>query len=162
RRRRSPPVPAPAPVRHTVRPVAVAADPRAARRRRTADAARPTAARGRHPADRALDPRRRTPPRRRPGPRAVIRIVQAVIALAAVWLGPEAHGYPHWQFSTGNTRCSNCHLSPTGGGLLSDDGREQAGEQLSSFGGDGALLHGIGRAPGWLVLGGDLRGAFVA
>jgi len=90
------------------------------------------------------------------------RIAALAVGLAVVLLSADAHGYPQWQFSTGNTRCSNCHLSPTGGGLLSDDGREQAGEQLSSFGGDGALLHGAaGHAPDWLVLGGDMRGAFL-
>ena len=90
------------------------------------------------------------------------RLACVGVALAVLIAGAgRAHGYPQWQFSTGNTRCSYCHLSPTGGGLLTNDGREDAGEQLSSFGGDGAWLHGLGRMPDWLTLGGDLRGAFV-
>ncbi len=84
-----------------------------------------------------------------------------VFALVLLGAAP-AYAYPQWQFSSGATRCSSCHFSPTGGGLLSDYGRDQAGEELSSFGGDGTLLHGVGRRmPDWLAVGGDLRGAFV-
>jgi len=86
-------------------------------------------------------------------------------AIALVWLlyaAAPAHAYPHWQFSSGTNRCSSCHYAPSGGGLLSDYGRYQAGDELSSFGGDGALLHGVGPTlPGWLDLGGDLRGALI-
>jgi hypothetical protein len=87
----------------------------------------------------------------------------ALLALVLVCLaGSVAHAYPQWQFASGTTRCGNCHFSPTGGGLLSSYGRDEAGEELSTFHGDGELLHGIGRAlPSWLSLGGDLRGAFV-
>jgi hypothetical protein len=85
-----------------------------------------------------------------------------LIALAILLGARAAHAYPHWQLSTGATRCNQCHFAPAGGGLLSDYGRYMAGDELSSFGGDGAFLHGAVQLPSWLSLGGDLRGAVVA
>jgi hypothetical protein len=41
-------------------------------------------------------------------------------------------------------------------------GRDAAGEDLSTFAGDGDLLHGAVRLPSRLALGGDIRGAFVS
>jgi hypothetical protein len=83
-------------------------------------------------------------------------------ALGLVLLGEApAWAYPQWQLSTGAVRCNQCHYAPAGGGLLTSYGRDAAGEQLSTFGGDGAFLHGAVRLPSWLSIGGDLRGAFV-
>lgn len=81
-----------------------------------------------------------------------------------LWLGGEtaAHAYPQWQLSTDATHCNQCHYAPAGGGLLNSYGRDAAGEQLSTFGGNGAFLHGAAELPSWLALGGDFRGAFVA
>lgn len=79
-----------------------------------------------------------------------------VVALFA----PAAHAYPQWQLSTGESRCSQCHFAPAGGGLLTNHGRDAVGD-LSTFGGDGAVLHGAVELPAWLALGADLRGAFV-
>jgi hypothetical protein len=73
-----------------------------------------------------------------------------------------AHAYPQWQLSTGVARCNQCHYAPGGGGLLTSFGRDAVGEELSTFGGDGRLLHGAVTLPSWLALGADLRGAFVA
>lgn len=81
-------------------------------------------------------------------------IVFAALALTA----GVAHAYPQLQFSTGATRCGECHLEPSGGGLLTDYGRDEAGETLSGRG-DGRLLHGAWTPPDWLTLGGGLRGA---
>lgn len=95
---------------------------------------------------------------------ALVRLVltAAVVLLAAVvWQQPAA-AYPQWQLASGATRCNQCHYAPAGGGLLTSYGRDAAGEELSTFGGDGALLHGAVRPPRWLAVGGDLRGAFVA
>jgi hypothetical protein len=74
----------------------------------------------------------------------------------------RAAAYPQWQFSSGATRCDQCHFDPAGSGLINTFGRDAVGEDLSTFGGNGALLHGAVRLPGWLSLGADLRGAFVA
>jgi len=37
--------------------------------------------------------------------------------------------------------------------LLTSYGRDAAGEDLATFGGNGALLHGLGTLPPWLALG---------
>ena len=64
--------------------------------------------------------------------------------------------------STGATRCNQCHFAPAGGGPINSYGRDAVGEQLSTFGGNGAFAHGAVHLPTWLALGGDFRGAFVA
>ncbi|MEO8704137.1 MAG: hypothetical protein ABI867_29060 [Kofleriaceae bacterium] len=53
--------------------------------------------------------------------------------------------------------CTGCHLSPAGGGLLSENGFLVA-ESESWKGGDPRFLHGVSLAD-WLQLGGDVRGA---
>jgi hypothetical protein len=83
-------------------------------------------------------------------------------ALIAWSIGERAaRAYPQWQLSTGATRCNQCHFAPAGGGPINSYGRDAVGEQLSTFGGNGAFLHGAVSLPAWLALGGDFRGAFV-
>ena len=94
-------------------------------------------------------------------PRLLPRLAALVVISAALHAAPAA-AYPQWQLSTGNERCNQCHYAPAGGGLLTSYGRDAAGEDLAQFGGNGALLHGLGTLPPWLALGADLRGAFVA
>ncbi|HLK88997.1 MAG TPA: hypothetical protein VKZ18_03830 [Polyangia bacterium] len=86
-----------------------------------------------------------------------------VIAAALAFWAHErpARAYPQWQLSTGAVRCNQCHYAPAGGGLINNYGRDAVGEDLSTFGGDGAFLHGAATLPSWLALGADLRGAFV-
>ena len=88
----------------------------------------------------------------------------AAAALLAVLTLTEgrAAAYPQWQLSTGSARCNECHYAPGGGGLITNYGRDAVGEELSTFSGNGALLHGVVSPPSWLAAGGDLRGAFVA
>ncbi|HXU03823.1 MAG TPA: hypothetical protein VN903_22815, partial [Polyangia bacterium] len=69
---------------------------------------------------------------------------------------------PQWQLSSGAARCNECHYGPGGGGLITTYGRDAIGTELSTFEGNGALLHGVVSPPAWLAAGGDLRGAFVA
>lgn len=90
------------------------------------------------------------------------RALAIAIAAAALLVAVRtADAYPEFQFSTGATRCSECHLSPVGGGLLSDYGRGEAGDTISG-GGDGAVLHGLIEPPSWLTFGGDVRFASFA
>lgn len=94
-----------------------------------------------------------------------VRLWPLLLAAAlTVWSIGEstARAYPQWQLSTGATRCNQCHFAPAGGGLINSYGRDAVGEQLSTFGGNGAFLHGAVSLPSWLALGGDFRGAFVA
>lgn len=83
--------------------------------------------------------------------------VMAAIALAAA----PAAAYPQFQPALGWGRCSACHFSPAGGGLLNDVGRDEAGGTLSGRG-DGKFLHGAVDLPSWIQLGGDLRMALLA
>jgi hypothetical protein len=73
-----------------------------------------------------------------------------------------AAAYPQWQLTTGSVRCNECHYAPGGGGLITSYGRDAVGDQLSTFEGDGNLLHGRVTPPRWLAVGADLRYAFVA
>jgi hypothetical protein len=83
----------------------------------------------------------------------------AMIPLVALVMGGgDAAAYPQFQLSTGAARCAECHVESSGGGLLNDYGRDEAGETLSGRG-DGRLLHGAWAPPSWLTLGGDVRGA---
>lgn len=86
--------------------------------------------------------------------RGTIFLAGAAILLVA----GSAHAYPQWQFSSGTSRCNQCHFNPAGGGLITGYGRDAAGEELSSKQGKGNFLHGAVDLPDWLALGGDLRG----
>lgn len=79
-------------------------------------------------------------------------------ALVVAMLAGVAQAYPQFQLSTGADRCITCHVSPAGGGLINDYGRDEAGSSISG-GGDGRFLHGAWTPPAWLQLGVDLRGA---
>jgi len=85
----------------------------------------------------------------------------AAIAILVVAAERTAAAYPQWQLTSGAVRCNECHYGPGGGGLINSYGRDAIGDQLSTFGGDGAFLHGKVSPPRWLALGGDVRGAFV-
>ncbi len=70
----------------------------------------------------------------------------------AAWAFPELvrHGY---------NNCVTCHVSPSGGGLLSEYGRELSREVLSTWGeeGESRFAYGLFQPPEWLNLGGDVR-----
>jgi len=82
--------------------------------------------------------------------------VALVSGLLLVAWGREARAYPQFQFSSGTTRCGQCHYSPSGGTLISPWGRDEAGDTIS-LGGDGSFLHGLWAPPSWLALGADIR-----
>ncbi|HEY4243224.1 MAG TPA: hypothetical protein VGM88_25605 [Kofleriaceae bacterium] len=83
----------------------------------------------------------------------MMRILVVLAVLAAV--APRAHAYPQYQLSHDVT-CTGCHLSPSGGGLLNENGLAVA-ETTAQFGGSSAFLHGAIDPPSWLQLGGDAR-----
>jgi hypothetical protein len=85
-----------------------------------------------------------------------------LLSLVVLSLGlgaSPAAAYPQWQFSSGTSRCSQCHFSPAGGGLVTSYGRDAVGDDLSSLTGNGAFAHGLVELPDWLALGLDVRGA---
>lgn len=81
----------------------------------------------------------------------------AFVVLALLVAAP-AGAYPQFQLTSATDRCIACHLSPAGGGLLNDYGRDEAGDTISR-GGDGRFLHGAWTPPSWIAIGGDFRGA---
>jgi hypothetical protein len=86
----------------------------------------------------------------------------AALTLTLVAVHSAAEAYPQFQLSTGNARCTLCHISPAGGGLLNEYGRSESGDTISQFGGNGAFLYGVYEEPDWIKLGVDLRGAALA
>jgi hypothetical protein len=85
-----------------------------------------------------------------------------VVATLVAGASRTALAYPEFQLATGNGRCSLCHISPTGGGLINAYGRSESSATISQFGGNGDFLYGVYKEPEWVKLGVDLRGAFLA
>ncbi|HEY0710722.1 MAG TPA: hypothetical protein VGG33_28215, partial [Polyangia bacterium] len=71
--------------------------------------------------------------------RAVFGLAVAVGVFAS---SRTAQAYPQWQFSSGTARCSQCHFSPSGGGIVTGYGRDAVGDDLSTWEGDGSFAHG--------------------
>jgi hypothetical protein len=78
-----------------------------------------------------------------------------VVALALGVLGGVAEAYPQFQLSR-DQMCTSCHLSPSGGGLLTENGLNTA-DIGSQWGTDPTFLNGAWTPPSWLTLGGDFR-----
>jgi hypothetical protein len=87
--------------------------------------------------------------------RSVIGIALGVALMAVA--NPRAAAYPQFQLSRDQT-CTNCHISPSGGGLLTENGYNVA-EASSQLGTPPEFMYGKVPQPSWLALGGDLRGA---
>lgn len=87
-----------------------------------------------------------------------MRLLVVVALVAAV---RTASAYPHYQLSSGSSRCAQCHIDPAGGGLLSGWGIDEAGSTIAP-GGDAHFLHGAVALPDWLQIGGDVRLAALA
>jgi hypothetical protein len=84
------------------------------------------------------------------------RLVFYAVAGLLFLVGGRAFAYPQFQFSSGTGRCSQCHYSPAGGGLITSWGRDESGDTISR-GGDGGFAHGAWTPPQWLALGADVR-----
>jgi hypothetical protein len=84
------------------------------------------------------------------------KAVVVILALALVGTASRrAAAYPQYQLSRDQT-CTGCHLSPAGGGLLTENGYSVA-ETQAQLGDSSAFMYGLFKLPGWLALGGDLR-----
>jgi hypothetical protein len=79
-----------------------------------------------------------------------------IAAVGTFGFARAASAYPQFQFSSGTNKCSQCHYSPAGGGLLSSWGRSESGDTIS-MAGNGEFLHGAVTLPQWIALGMDLR-----
>src|SRR5262245_46909922 len=83
--------------------------------------------------------------------------IALLAAVAFSLTAGTAFAYPQWQFSSGTSKCGQCHFSPSGGGLINSYGRDAAGDDLSTWSGDGGFLHGAIEMPKSLALGADGR-----
>lgn len=80
----------------------------------------------------------------------------------------RANAYP-WMIRHDHPGCVQCHLDPSGSGLLTNYGREQGDEELpmqygrsaSDDARRSAFLWGAFDTPDWLLLGAGFRGAFL-
>src|ERR1700720_2791062 len=84
-------------------------------------------------------------------------ILIASLFSSSAWAFPEMvrHGY---------VNCSSCHISPTGGGVLTQYGRELSREILSTWGtqneDESKFAYGWVPLPGWLDAMGLYRGVY--
>jgi len=80
------------------------------------------------------------------------------IVLFLNFLTQTAFAFPG-MVSHGYINCQACHVSPTGGGLLTQYGRALSNEVLSSTGSEeeSVFLYDLIKQPEWLNLGGDAR-----
>ncbi|HWO23557.1 MAG TPA: hypothetical protein VNO30_32675 [Kofleriaceae bacterium] len=91
----------------------------------------------------------------------LLAVAALALGVLALGLGAEARAYPHFQLSSGSGRCSQCHIGPAGGGLLTPWGQDEQGDTVAR-GGDGHFLHGAVQLPSWLLVGGNVRLAALA
>lgn len=78
-----------------------------------------------------------------------------LVVLVLVLAGGRAFAYPQFQLSKDQT-CTGCHLKPSGGGLLNENGMNVA-ENISQLGTKPELMYGAIPLPDWLSVGGDVR-----
>jgi len=97
-------------------------------------------------------------------------LLQLALLLALVLPAARAHAYP-WMIQHGYTNCSNCHVEPSGFGLLTEYGRAQAQIVLPTLWGGkkqedvepfNGIMYGAVPLPSWLNVGLSLRGAVLS
>lgn len=79
----------------------------------------------------------------------------AVLVVVLALLGGRADAYPQFQISR-DQMCTSCHLSPSGGGLLDENGLNTA-DVISQWGTNPEFMYGKISPPSWLAVGGDFR-----
>lgn len=86
-----------------------------------------------------------------------MKVIVFFISAHVLFLG-KSYAFPE-MIRHGYTSCTTCHVSPSGGGVLTQYGRELSKEVLSTWGkdGEGQLLNGKISLPDWLMVGGDVR-----
>ncbi len=73
-------------------------------------------------------------------------------------MGSSVYAFPD-MIRHGYAACVSCHVSPSGGGILTDYGRELSRELLSTWGGEAEnkALYGLAALPEPFKIGGDIR-----
>jgi hypothetical protein len=85
----------------------------------------------------------------------LLAVSSAILVACLLTQHNDAVAYPQYQLSRGQT-CTECHVSPSGGGLLTEQGMVTA-ESESKKGHAPEFLYGVWTPPSWLRLGGDFR-----
>jgi hypothetical protein len=86
-----------------------------------------------------------------------------LFALFALFLTTSAaQAFPE-MVRHGYINCTTCHVSPSGGGILTPYGRQLSRDVMSTWGKEGeeAFIYGIVKPPEWLNLGGDFREGYL-
>jgi hypothetical protein len=85
-----------------------------------------------------------------------------LVLLAVLFAAPAAQAYPE-MVRHGYVNCTSCHVSPSGGGILTQYGRQLSRDVLSTWGKEGeeGFAYSIMKSPEWLNLGGDFREAYL-
>src|SRR6185369_8141305 len=90
--------------------------------------------------------------------RSSLNLIKLLITLS-LWMffTPKALAYPE-MVRHGYPNCVACHISPTGGGVLTDYGRALSKEIMSTFAfkGEERLVYFF-KTPKWFAIGGDFR-----
>lgn len=85
-----------------------------------------------------------------------MKTVMFAVIVVVLALAGRADAYPQYQMSR-DQMCTSCHLTPDGGGLLSENGLNTA-EVTSTWGHNPNFMYEKVKLPTWLVVGGDFRG----
>lgn len=87
-----------------------------------------------------------------------ILMFAGVILLLTLQLSIESYAFPEMQ-RHGYINCTTCHVSPNGGGALTEYGRALITEALSTWGNEkeAQIAYFVQSKPSWLDLGGDIR-----
>lgn len=86
-------------------------------------------------------------------------LVSIMLLTLSLFAGSTAgFGYPE-SVRYGYANCASCHVSPTGGGVLTQYGRASSEQFLSTWAaqGEGGFGHRDLALPQWLILGGEFR-----
>ena len=88
-------------------------------------------------------------------------IFSSIVLLGSLFQSQQAQAFPE-MVRHGYVNCTACHVSPTGGGMLTDYGRELSKELMSTWSKEGeqGLLYGAVKPPEWLHVGGDYRSVY--
>lgn len=95
----------------------------------------------------------------------VFNMSKIVILLVIAFINLKAFAFPE-MIKHGYVNCTACHVSPSGGGLLNQYGRNLSAELISTWSqkNEEGILHGsvdTKKIDDWLAIGGDYRGVQV-